>query len=58
MIFNEIKNRDAWSTIRGFVYQVDHTINKWINLRENEHLVLENGEDIDVITTNLEGIIS
>ena len=49
-MFTEIENRDAWSTIRGFVYQVDLTILRWLHLKDNEILELEKGEDIDVIT--------
>jgi hypothetical protein len=48
-MFNEIKNRDAWSTIRGFVYQVDVTIKRWIELNEGDILELERGEDIDIV---------
>lgn len=48
-MFKEIKNRDAWSTIRGFVYQVDLTILRWLSLKDNETLELERGEDIDII---------
>jgi len=53
-MFTEIKNRDAWGTIRGFVYQVDLTILRWINLRDNEILELERGEDIDIVTNDFE----
>lgn len=52
-MFKEITNRDAWSTIRGFVYQVDITILRWLNLKENEILELEKGEDIDIINDGL-----
>lgn len=52
--FKEIKNRDAWSTLRGFVYQVDTTILRWLNLKEDELLELEKGEDIDIITRDVE----
>jgi hypothetical protein len=48
--FNEIKNRDAWSTLRGFVYQVDKTLQRWLLLQQNEVLELERGEDIDIVT--------
>jgi hypothetical protein len=48
-VFKAIDNRDAWSTIRGFVYQVDMTIFRWLNLNENEILELEKGEDIDIV---------
>lgn len=54
-MFKEIENRDAWKTIRGFVYQVDLTIIRWINIKENELLELEKGEDIDIITKNIDG---
>lgn len=43
------RNRDAWATIRGYVYQVDLTLEHWIHLNENEVLELERGEDIDVV---------
>ena len=43
------KNRDAHATIRGFVYQVDLTILRWLDLRTNQVLELESGEDIDLV---------
>ncbi|MCC4229649.1 tetratricopeptide repeat protein [Zunongwangia profunda] len=52
-MFKEIKYRDAWSTIRGFVYQVDVTILKWIELDTNQIIELEKGEDIDIVHRNL-----
>ena len=52
-MFKEISNRDAWSTIRGFVYQVDLTILRWLNLDENTILQLERGEDIDIVNRNI-----
>jgi tetratricopeptide (TPR) repeat protein len=54
MSFEPIKNRDAWSTIRGYVYQVDTTIMRWLNLKNNEILELEKGEDIDIVRGGLE----
>ncbi|ENA1806876.1 V-type ATP synthase subunit I domain-containing protein [Flavobacterium psychrophilum] len=53
-MFKEITNRDAWSTIRGFVYQVDLTILRWLSLKENQILELEKGEDIDVINRDFQ----
>ena len=53
-MFKEIKNRDAWATIRGFVYQVDRTVLRWLELNDNEVLELEKGEDIDIISQNFE----
>lgn len=52
-MFEEIKNRDAWSTIRGYVYQVDLTISRWLDLKDNQILELERGEDIDIINSDI-----
>lgn len=43
------RDRDAYSTIRGFVYQVDLTIRRWMDLGDDQHLELERGEDIDLV---------
>lgn len=51
--FKAIRNRDAWSTIRGFVYQVDNTILRWLLLKNNDLLELEQGEDIDIVQRDL-----
>ncbi|NOT73488.1 MAG: hypothetical protein HOP08_01080 [Cyclobacteriaceae bacterium] len=53
--FDPIQNRDAWASIRGFVYQVDITILRWICLNEDQILELEAGEDIDIIGANING---
>jgi hypothetical protein len=47
--------RDASAVIRGFVYQVDLTIQRWMNLRDGERLELERGEDIDLIARGIAG---
>ncbi len=51
--FQAITNRDAWSTIRGYVYQVDLTIQRWLDLQQGQILQLEYGEDIDIISHSL-----
>jgi hypothetical protein len=38
---------DAYGVIRGFVYQVDLTVERWLDLGVDERLELERGEDID-----------
>ncbi len=43
------RDRDAYSTIRGYVYQVDLTLRRWLDLEESQHLELERGEDIDLV---------
>ncbi|MFP2895366.1 hypothetical protein [Corallococcus sp. 4LFB] len=48
--FKNIRNRDAWATIRGFVYQADLTILRWLSLQPHQVLLLELGEDIDTVT--------
>lgn len=50
-IFAVSRDRDAWATIRGFVYQVDVTIRRWIGLGDTDWLELESGEDIDLVTS-------
>ncbi len=42
------ENRDAWNVIRGYVYQVDLTLLRWLNLPPGSVLELERGEDIDL----------
>lgn len=49
--FQLAKNRDAWFVIRGYRYQVDVTILRWLDLTDAQNLVLEFGEDIDIVNT-------
>lgn len=51
--FNPRADNDAWRTIRGFVYQVEITIERWLNLDPNDQLELEAGEDIDLVVPDL-----
>src|SRR4051794_27702591 len=51
--FRSVPDRDAWATIRGYVYQVDHSILRWLDLQSGEVLELERGEDIDLILPGL-----
>ncbi len=53
MAFETNPRRDAWSTIAGFVFQVNVTILRWLNLQPNEILELERGEDIDTVQREL-----
>jgi hypothetical protein len=46
-LFQTTRDRDATATIRGFVYQVDITLLRWLTLPSTERLELECGEDID-----------
>ncbi len=41
--------RDASDVIAGFVYQVDRTILRWLELKADEVLEPERGEDLDVV---------
>ena len=41
--------QDAAPTVRGFVYQTDVTILRWLELADDESLELECGEDIDLV---------
>ena len=53
--FETPRARDAWATIRGFVYQVDLTIRRWLDLAPDESLELERGEDIDRVCASILG---
>src|SRR5229473_590893 len=56
MSFVTNPRRDASPTITGFVFQVNVTILRWIELRDGEHLELEFGEDIDTVRDSNGGI--
>ena len=47
------RSRDAWPAIRGYVYQVDLTVERWLRLGDDEVLELERGEDIDLVSRAL-----
>jgi hypothetical protein len=47
--FDPGRDRDAWSTLRGYVYQVDVTLDRWLDLDPGEILELESGEDVDLL---------
>src|SRR5436190_11519947 len=47
--------RDASSAIRGFYYQIQLTVKRWLELASNEELFCERGEDIEVISGQLSG---
>lgn len=47
--FDPGRARDAWATLRGYVYQAAVTIDRWLDLDEDEVLELERGEDIDLV---------
>lgn len=55
MTFAVARNRDAWFVIRGYVYQVQQTIDRWLALGADEQLELECGEDIDTISKWCDG---
>jgi hypothetical protein len=46
-------SRDATVVIRGYVYQVQTTLLKWIEQPPDQRLELEAGEDIDVVSEAL-----
>jgi hypothetical protein len=51
--FVPIAKRNASPIIRGYLYQIELTVRRWIELKDNEVLILEVGEDIDKITYGL-----
>ena len=51
--FRLVRNRDAWFVIRGYKYQVDLSILRWLSIDESQELLLEFGEDIDIVNNAL-----
>jgi hypothetical protein len=51
--FRIARDRDAYFAIRGFRYQADSTILRWLELDAGHELELECGEDIDVVAREL-----
>ncbi len=51
--FSPGRAQDASSTIAGFVYQAQRTIQRWLDLEDPAELQLECGEDIDVVSKAL-----
>jgi hypothetical protein len=47
--FDPGRNRDAWAVFRGYVYQVNVTLDRWLELEAGELLELERGEDVDLL---------
>lgn len=47
--FQSNPKRDAYATIKGFLYQIQLTIDRWLNLNPDEVLYCECGEDIDKV---------
>lgn len=48
--FKTDPKRDATDSIRGYVYQAYQTVLAWMQLKDNEILVLEGSEDFDIHT--------
>jgi hypothetical protein len=45
--------RDASAVFAGFLYQIDRTVQRWLDIKSDEILELERGEDLDVIQVNV-----
>ena len=52
--FAATRDRDASFVIRGFRYQIDLTILRWIELKDDQALELEAGEDIDTVARSID----
>lgn len=53
--FSPLPGRDAYAAIRGFVYQVERTIQVWLDLPPSAALYCEAGEDVDRVGQALAG---
>ena len=50
-----VRDRDAQAAIRGFVYQVDLTLLRWLKLDDTDLLLPERAEDIDIVARWMNG---
>ncbi len=46
------RKRQAHNSLRGYLYQIWHSVNAWLDLTENEVLYLEGAEDFDRVSDN------
>ena len=44
--------RQAHNSLRGYLYQIWHSVNAWLGLNEDEILYLEGAEDFDKVSDN------
>lgn len=44
--------RQAHNSLRGYLYQIWHSVNAWLDLSEDEILYLEGAEDFDKVSDN------
>jgi hypothetical protein len=51
--FQISRNRDAYFVLRGFRYQIDLAILRWLDLQADQLLELERGEDIDLVARSI-----
>ncbi len=46
------RTRQAHNSLRGYLYQIWHSVNAWLELAEDEILYLEGAEDFDKVSDN------
>ena len=44
--------RQADASLKGYLYQIWHSVNAWLDLADNEVLYLEGAEDFDILSDN------
>ena len=49
---NADRKRQAHNSLRGYLYQIWHSVNAWLDLTEDEILYLEGAEDFDKVSDN------
>ena len=47
---NADPKRQAHNSLRGYLYQIWHSVNAWLDLNEDEILYLEGAEDFDTVS--------
>ena len=46
------RKRQAHNSLRGYLYQIWHSVNAWLDLNQDEILYLEGAEDFDKVSDN------
>ena len=46
--------RQATDSLRGYLYQIWHSVNAWLDLADDEVLYLEGAEDFDILSNDID----
>ena len=49
---NADPKRQAHNQLRGYLYQIWHSVDAWLNLADDDVLYLEGAEDLDILSND------